>query len=132
MNVQQIKFSDLPLDIFSRIAKEAAEDISNDINKKKKGNDLNKSSQIRKFYDELVMFHDRIQVAENREQKYHELAPFIQMLNAKVAYAKGRELIGDEFERIFNQCINEVKDFQTLKHCKLFMEAMIGFRKSKE
>lgn len=136
MNVQQIQFGTLPADIFSTVAREAAIDISNDVlansKKRKDSKDLNKSSQIRKFYDELVMFHDRIQTAENREQKYIELAPFIQMLNAKVAYAQGRELLGDKFGQIFTRCIGQVTDFQTLRHCKLFMEAMIGFRKSME
>lgn len=137
MNVQNIRFGtkNLPSDIFNGIAKEAAQYIT--VDKK----DSNKSTQIRKFYDELVMFHDRIQATpkEDRQARFKELFPFIQMLNAKVAYAHGRKsggstLVSQEFVDVFSQCLNQIKidDYETLKHCKLFIEAMIGFKKSME
>lgn len=129
MKLEQIRFSaPLPEDIFDRIAQEAADDISN-----AKGN-KNKSTQIRRFYDELVMWHDKVYSVpqEERAQKYSELAPFIKMLNAKVAYAFGRDLVDAAFKALFSHCIKEVKGPESLKYCKLFMEALIGFRKAKE
>ena len=127
MNVQKIQFGKLPAEIFSSIAEEAADFISQSRN-------ANKSSQLRKFYDELVLFNDRIQAVkrEEREERFKEMEPFIRMLKAKAAYAQGRQLLDENFVKILTQCISEIKDYETLRHCKLFMEAMIGFRKAKE
>ena len=129
MNLDRIKFKkgEMPDDIFSDLASEAADHIA------LSGN-TNKTTQLRKFYDELVMWHDKIhnEQKENREAKYKELAPYIKMLNAKVAYACGRKLVNDDFRNLFSHCIRQIDDPETLKHCKLFMEALIGFRKAKE
>lgn len=129
MNLDRIKFKkgEMPDDIFSDIASEAADDIAS-------SSGANKSTQLRKFYDELVMWHDKVhnEQKENREAKYRELAPYIKMLNAKVAYASGRNLVNGDFKNLFSHCIGEINDPETLKHCKLFMEALIGFRKAKE
>lgn len=127
MNLERIKFGEgMPDDIFSEIASDAANDIAE--------RNINKSTQLRKFYDELVMWHDKIynEPKEKREDKYKELAPYIKMLNAKVAYASGRKLVNDNFKDLFTHCIRQINDPDTLKHCKLFMEALIGFRKAKE
>ena len=129
MNLNRIKFKtgEMPDNIFSDIASEAADYIALSSN-------ANKSTQLRKFYDELVMWHNKIhnEQKENREAKYKELAPYIKMLNAKVAYACGRKLVNDDFRNLFSHCIRQIDDPETLKHCKLFMEALIGFRKAKE
>lgn len=129
MDLTKIRFSEpLPENIFDGIAQKAADDISNT-----RGN-KNKSTQIRRFYDELVMWHDKVYSVpqDARQKKYEELAPFIKMLNAKVAYAFGRELVDEAFRKLFDHCIREVKGPESLKYCKLFMEALIGFRKAKE
>ncbi len=128
MDITQIKFSKpLPPEIFNKTAEEAAKEISN-------GGNKNKSTQLRRFYDELVMFNDRIPqgTPEKKDERFREMEPFIKMLNAKAAYAKGRNLVDDKFVNIFSQCINQITDYESLRHCKLFMEAMIGFRKAKE
>lgn len=55
----------------------------------------NKPAQLRKFYDELVMWHDKVHFAQSteaKEAKFKEVSPFIQMMRAKAAYAKGRVL----------------------------------------
>ena len=129
MDLERIKFKtgEMPDDIFSDLASEAADYIASSGN-------TNKTTQLRKFYDELVMWHDKVhnEQKENREAKYKELAPYIKMLNAKVAYACGRKLVNDDFRNLFSHCIRQIDDPETLKHCKLFMEALIGFRKAKE
>ncbi|WP_044469477.1 type III-A CRISPR-associated protein Csm2 [Mannheimia massilioguelmaensis] len=113
-------------EIFSTIAENAAQQI-----KSKK--DANRTTQLRKFYDELAMWNDRVQTArENREAKYKELEPFIKMLKAKVAYAQGRKHIDAQFSDVFNRCIDEVKSAETLRDAKLFMEAVMGYCKLEE
>ncbi len=88
---------------------------------------LNKSTQIRRFYDELVGWQERI---GDDEQKFKEQEAFIKMLNAKVAYAKGRGLVDDKFESWFRECIRSTTSAVALKHFRLHFEAVLGFLKA--
>ena len=54
------------------------------------------------------------------------------MLKAKVAYAKGRGHVDENFVNVFNEIIKQIDSPQTLRHAKLFFEAMLGFRKANE
>jgi CRISPR-associated protein Csm2 len=87
----------------------------------------NKSTQIRRFYDELVGWQDRI---GNDADKYKELEAFVKMLNAKAAYAQGRNLVTPDFVNWFRECVKQVEDPRTLKHFRLHFEAMLGFLKA--
>ncbi len=119
----QIKFEPLEAELFDRIAQQMAEIIA------ECRSETNKSTQVRKFYDELTMWNDRVQSAGDPQAKYRELAPFIKMLNAKVTYARGRKHVDEAFETLFSHCIRQINSAQTLHYCKLFIEAFIGFYK---
>lgn len=132
IDVSDIKFgAAMPEQLFADIAQDKAQAIAVAGAGKK-----NKSTQLRKFYDELVMWHDKVAFEEikegKRDKKYHELAPFIKMLNAKVAYARGRDHVDLCFEKLFSHVIRQIADPDTLKHAKLFMEAFMGFYKAEE
>jgi CRISPR-associated protein Csm2 len=86
----------------------------------------NKPSQLRKFYDELVMWAERVRTDPD---KFAEFLPFIRMLNAKVAYAKGRRLVDANYEALMNHCLKEVTNPETLHLCKTFFEAFMGYYK---
>ena len=116
-----INLKKLSDNIFSDIAEAAAKHISSP--------NQNKASQIRKFYDELAMWGEKI---HRNKAEYDKSAPFIHMLKAKVAYAKGRGHVDANFVAIFNHLIDQISDPQTLRHAKLFFEAMLGFRKAQE
>lgn len=119
-----IKFGEnRPAGIFSDIAEQAAEQI-----KEGKG-DANKTTQLRKFYDELAMWNERVQSADNQAEEYKKLEAFIKMLKAKVAYAQGRKHINANFSDVFNHCIDQVHSAETLREAKLFMEAVMGYCK---
>lgn len=127
ININEIKFGEnKPNEIFSDIAQRAAQYI-------KENKNVNKTTQLRKFYDELAMWNERVQLArENKEEKFQELMPFIKMLKAKVAYARGRKHIDDHFLEVFNRCIDQANNVATLRDAKLFMEAVMGFCKLEE
>jgi CRISPR-associated protein Csm2 len=136
-----VKFGTGDDKLFDKIAEDMARAIVEDghWSKKKegweKGSSLskNKSTQLRKFYDELVMWHDKVfEHGVDRAAKYRELAPFIKMLCAKVAYAKGRDHVSEGFEKLFTQVIRNISDPDTLKQAKLFIEAFMGFYKKAE
>ena len=125
MELNKIKLDKLEIDIFSDTARNAAEHIS-------QNKDKNKSTQLRKFYDELAMWHDKVFQAASREEAYQNAAPFIQMLRAKAAYSKGRSHVDDNFIAVFNQVIGQIHNADTLKNAKLFFEAVLGFRRANE
>ena len=125
MELNKIKLDKLEIDIFSDTARNAAEHIS-------QNKDKNKSTQLRKFYDELAMWHDKVFQAASREEAYQNAAPFIQMLRAKAAYSKGRKHVDDNFVAVFNQIIGQIHNADTLKNAKLFFEAVLGFRRANE
>jgi CRISPR-associated protein Csm2 len=125
MELNKIKLDKLEIDIFSDTARNAAEHIS-------QNKDKNKSTQLRKFYDELAMWHDKVFQAASREEAYQNAAPFIQMLRAKAAYSKGRSHVDDNFIAVFNQIIGQIHNADTLKNAKLFFEAVLGFRRANE
>lgn len=122
--------ADMPELLFADIAQDAARTIA-----AAGAGKTNKSSQLRKFYDELVMWHDKLafeKTADARAAKYRELAPFIKMMNAKAAYAKGRGHVDQNFEKLFSHLISQIACPATLKNAKLFMEAVLGFLKAEE
>lgn len=89
--------------------------------------EANKASQLRGFYDEIVMWEQRARRMSAEEFAQH--LPLIRMLNARVAYAKGRKLVDDNFFELMRHCLGQVDDYASLRHCKLFFEAFMGFFK---
>jgi len=130
IDVTDIKFGEkLDPNLFADIAQAKARAIA-----KEGQGEKNRSSQLRKFYDELVMWHDKVfeHGVVDRTAKYTELAPFIKMLCAKVTYAKGRGHVSNGFEKLFTHVIRAIDTPGTLKQAKLFIEAFMGFYKAEE
>lgn len=86
----------------------------------------NKPTQLRRFYDELLLWETR---ASQQPLKFQEYLPFIRMLNAKVAYAEGRKLVDRTFVDLMHHTLNEVTNAESLTICKHFWEAFMGFYK---
>jgi CRISPR-associated protein Csm2 len=109
-------------ELFNTVAKDWAIAIA--------GNDPrttdNKPTQLRKFYDELVLWDNKVLM---HPEKFDDYLPFIRMLNAKAAYAKGRKLVDDKYVGLLNTGLQQVTDSETLHTFKLFMEAFMGFYK---
>lgn len=131
ISVTDVMFgANMPQLLFADVAQEKARIVAEAGNGRN-----NKSSQLRKFYDELVMWHEKVNLESTREARaarYAELAPYIKMLTAKVAYARGRGHVDTCFETLFSHVVRQVQCPETLKHAKLFMEAFMGFFKAEE
>ncbi len=106
-------------ELFNSIAKEAAINISRDSR-------TNKPTQLRKFYDEIVMWDNKVAM---HPEKFDQFLPFIRMLNAKAAYAQGRKLVDHNYVSLLNSCLKQVDKAETMRTFKLFMEAFMGFYK---
>ena len=112
----------LPPTLFSQVAEDAAKDVANE-------RDKPKPTQLRKFYDEICMWDSKSQLTPDR---FNEYMPFILMLKAKAAYAKGRNHVNKDYVDILNHCLDELEknpNPKTLHNLKLFMEAFTGFYK---
>ncbi len=131
ISVSDIKLqAPLSINLFADIAQEKAARVYDGGAGRK-----NKSTQLRKFYDELVLWFDKVHLERTKEAKalkYADIAPFIKMMNAKVAYARGRDHVDECFEQMFSHLIRQITDPDSLKHAKLFMEAFMGFYKAQE
>lgn len=111
-----------PLDpeLFNSKAQQQAKRVRGDDDR------VNKPTQLRRFYDELVAWECRV---NQQPAKFDEYLPFIRMLNAKAAYAEGRRLVDRTYVNLLQHTLAEVKDPETLTACKLFWEAFMGFYK---
>lgn len=113
--------------LFSEDAETFAKNLDESAKADRGGKEKNKSTQIRRFYDELVGWQERIGEDEN---KFNQYLAFIRMLNAKAAYAQGRNLVTVEFVTWFKECIQQVDSPKTLRNFKLHFEAVLGFLKN--
>ena len=122
LDTRKIVFAPLDADLFNGVARQVAETIAENRN-------ANKPSQIRKFYDELCLWETKVNQEAEKTERFAEYLPFILMLNAKVAYAKGRKLVDANFVKLIGDSLKQVKNPDTLRLCKLFFEAFLGFYK---
>lgn len=110
----------LTKELFDTTADKCAKTISDS------SSTVNKPTQLRRFYDELVMWNER---AAQSDKAFQDALPFVYMMKSKVAYAKGRKNVDATFQQFINTLIGQIDDQKTLNNAKLFMEAMMGFYK---
>ncbi len=120
LDTGKINLSKIDADLFSKVAKQTADTIGS-------GRNTNKPSQLRKFYDEIVMWDTK---CEGKPKEFSQYLPFIRMINAKVAYARGRKLVDDNYVKLIEHCLLQVIDQKTMRNFKIFMEAFMGFYKA--
>lgn len=111
--------------LFSDTARDLAQACTPDRNEKKR----NTTAQIRRFYDEVVFWHDRVLKESDPESGFLKAEPFIQMLKAKAHYAKGRDLIDNTFLDFLVRLVDQIRDIETLKNGKLLFESFMGYKK---
>lgn len=130
--LKQIDVANPNGDLFDATAERAAEEIAKSAKASKR--DKNKSTQLRRFYDEIVMWDQRIrQLKEDERIRIYgtQYLPLIKMLNAKAAYAESRELIDQNFLTLLRHGLRQLEPDkpEAFKNFKLFMEAFMGFYK---
>ena len=110
----------LTKELFDSTADKCAKTISDS------SDNVNKPTQLRRFYDELVMWNER---AAQSDKAFQDALPFVYMMKSKGADAKGRKNVDATFQNFINTLIGQIDDQKTLNNAKLFMEAMMGFYK---
>jgi CRISPR-associated protein Csm2 len=108
---------------------EKAEKIAKKVNDGSKSPDTS-TTQFRKFYDKVLELNEKSQNLSQDEFEIKVL-PFLKMLNSKVAYAKTRDVCGDNFAILMNKSIKKVNSVEELQNFKYFLESIIGFMPKK-
>ncbi len=112
--------------LYSDIAEEMAKQMKEDHNNNRR---VNKRTQIRKFYDEVIRLDTeakKISMNTDRE-KWDNILPMVHMLVAKAAYARGRDLVSQNFSNFIRSSVKQVKDPADLSVFANFFEAFMGF-----
>ena len=96
-----------------------------------KNKNLNKRTQIRKFYDEVVrldMDSRRLNLEKDKDkEKWDNTLPLVHMLTAKAAYALGRNLVSESFSEFIRNSVAQIEEPNDLKVFAAFFEAFMGF-----
>jgi len=109
--------------LFSTTAEQWAKKI-----KESGGGKSNKRTQIRKFYDEVVRYNTLAKVNKEDKKDWDNILPYINMLIAKAAYAKGRNnLVTEDFVGLLKDCVEQIRDPRDLDVFTNFFEAFMGF-----
>ncbi|MEO5365641.1 MAG: type III-A CRISPR-associated protein Csm2 [Magnetococcus sp. WYHC-3] len=116
--LKRVIFKPMAPDLLDDVAEKVAKSVAED-----KGS--NKPTQLRRFYDEICMWEERLD-----DKSFEEHLPYLRMLNSKAAYAEGRNnLVDEKFVGLMRHGLKQVTDMDSLKRFKLFMEAFMGFYK---
>ena len=108
--------------LFSSQAEAFAQKMAGDHNQSK--SKVNKRTQIRKFFDEVVHLD---MTAKSRPEDWPSILPLVHMMTAKAAYANGRNLVSDTFLQFIKQSVEQVDDPKDLTVFATFFEAFVGF-----
>ena len=87
---------------------------------------MDKGSQLRKFYDEIVRLD---MLAKSDREPWENVLPFVHMVTAKAAYAKGRSLVSDDFLEFIKNGIDQIDTPKDLAVFTSFFESFLGFYK---
>lgn len=110
-------------DLFSGKADKLAEKIFNEGSRSSK---LNKPTQIRKFYDEVLRFDSLIKA---NPAEFETLLPYLRMLNAKAAYAMGRDLVTKGFKDFISESLNQIQHKEDFDAFVSLFESFMGYYK---
>jgi CRISPR-associated protein Csm2 len=113
-------------DLFSEIAYIYSEKISGYPEPRRHNKQgVNKRSQIRKFYDEVLLFYDNLK--NKPKENFNQFLPYIKLIRAKVFYSLGRGHIDEDFKEMMERCLNQIEDWDDFEVFKNFFEAFMGY-----
>ncbi len=105
--------------LFSQKAEELAKELGG------KGRNINKGTQLRRFFDEVVRFNDMAKGEMDMEM----ILPGLHMIIAKAAYAEGRNLVCSGFVTMIRSGIDQIESKKDLQVFTNFFESLIAFYK---
>jgi CRISPR-associated protein Csm2 len=110
--------------LYSKTAENFAMELAQDCKNSKLR--LNKPTQLRKFYDEVLRLE---MAAKTRKGDWDNILPLVHMITAKAAYAQGRKLVSNNFLDFIKSAVDQIGTPEDLKVFTNFFEASMGFYK---
>jgi CRISPR-associated protein Csm2 len=128
----EVNLKDLEADVFSTQAENWAKYVAlTPSPEKQRGvrtkKDMPKATQVRRFYDEVVKWHNNTRGLG--EDSFKQKLPFIRMLSAMVTYSNARDHSNAAFSEMVHHTVKQITDYQTLSNFKHFFEAFVGYYK---
>lgn len=111
-------------ELFSAKAEELA--IKINAEQKQSRGKANKPTQIRNFYEEVLRFDSMLKTSSD---EFDNMLPYLKMINAKVAYAVGRDLVTNGFKDFISTSLNQVRDKDDFVAFAGLFEAFMGYYK---
>lgn len=123
--LSKVDFEKPAVDMFDGVAKKIADELASE-----HGANKNKSSQIRRFYDEIIRYADRHRGAgrpDEERARFEADLPFIRMICARAAYARTRDHVGGNFVAFMQDGLRKIEKAEDLHMFRSLFEAVIGF-----
>ena len=111
-------------ELFSKKAEEIAKEINAE--RLQSRGKANKPTQIRNFYEEVLRFDSMLKTSPG---EFDNILPYLKMINAKVAYAVGRDLVTSKFKDFISNSLKQVKDKEDFNAFAGLFEAFMGYYK---
>ncbi len=89
----------------------------------------NSYTQVRKFYNELLLLQKQAQGNQNNIEsgEFEKVLPMIYLVKSKAAYANGKKNINDNLLTFLVFYIEKIKNIEQLKYFMLYFEAILGY-----
>lgn len=113
---------------FSELIKNKALEVAQAIKREADDNkNVNKNTQIRKFFDDLYVVKTKIDSADDKEKVFKENLPLIYLVASKCAYAKGRKHIGEVFYQFIKSNVLDIETLEDFSKFISYFEATLGY-----
>jgi len=116
---------------FSDLIKTKAFELADAIKKEAESNrnNINKNTQVRKFFDDLYMVKIKVDSSEDKNKVFKENLPLIYLVASKCAYAKGRKHIGETFYEFIRNNVLSIESLEDFNKFISYFEATLGYYK---
>ena len=86
-------------------------------------------TQVRRFYNDILSLKHKVDSFNDQEkaEKFKYILPYVKMLKAKVAYAKGRGHVNKEFKEFIDKYVDTINDIDDFETFCTFFEAIVAF-----
>jgi len=90
-----------------------------------------RSSQVRKFYDEILKRKMIIELAEDKKKAFIRQLPYIKMIISKATYGNSRKpkTVSNNFKRFLEDNIKNIKEYEEFKVFCDFFESVVAYSK---
>ncbi len=85
------------------------------------------TSQVRKFYDEILRLKIKIDSAKDEKEEFKKILPYIKMIIPKVVYSKEKKTANSNFESFIKNNIGKIDTLEKFRVFCDFFEAVVAY-----